>query len=132
MLNYYPLFKEVHMTLAVVSGLYFAGRGVWRIGLGRAIHHPLWKSLPHLIDTLLLTSGIVLAVMLGLSPHHGGWFAVKLVGVVVYILLGVAAFRSRQPARSWLFYGAALLVWLWIIGTALYKTPLSWLWRLTV
>lgn len=126
MISYYPVLKDLHMTLAVVSGLYFAARGVWRIGMARTITHPLWKSLPHLIDTLLLVSGVALAVMLGLSPHHGGWFAAKLVGVVVYILLGVAAFRSRHRSGSWLFYSAALLVWLWIIGTALYKTPLSW------
>lgn len=126
-IGYYPVLKDIHMTLAIVSGVYFALRGGWRIGLGRTIHHRLWKSLPHLIDTLLLASGIALAVMLGMSPHQVGWFGAKLIGVVVYILLGITAFRSRRQPLAWLFYGSALLVWLWIIGVALYKSPASWL-----
>ncbi len=124
--SYFAL-KHLHMTLAIVSGLYFAARGVWRLGLGRPLRSVVNRVLPHLIDTLLLASGVALAVMIGLSPHQAGWFGVKLLGVVFYIALGIAAFRARTSSTARVCFGAALLVWIWIIGTALNKSGLAWL-----
>lgn len=126
-MDYYPLLKYAHVTLALVSGMYFAARGLWRLGLHRRIRHPLWRSLPHCIDTLLLATGLALAVIVGLAPLRVEWFAIKLILVVVYILLGMAAFRSATVWRGWLFYTLALLVWFWIVGVALHKHVLSWL-----
>lgn len=126
-MQHYLLLKDLHMALAIISGVYFGARGVWRLGLRRPIRTQPWRSLPHLIDTLLLASGLALALLAGLAPHGTPWFGIKLVWVVAYIALGIAAFRARQQAAAWLYYGGALLIWLWIIGIALRKTALSWL-----
>lgn len=117
----YGLLKVLHISLALVSGLGFALRGFIRVVLDRPLAHPLVRFGPHLVDTLLLASGIALWVLLGLSPIAAGWFGVKLVLIVVYIVLGIGAFRMRSAGPAVLTYLAALAVFLAVAWLALYR-----------
>jgi len=123
----YMILVHFHSALAVLTGLGFAARGVWRLGMGRAINNRALRIAPHVVDTLLLASGIVLMVQASLWPHLVAWFGLKLVLVVVYIVLGILAFRSRPGVRAWVFFALALLAWIWILGVALGKSSLGWL-----
>lgn len=118
--------KILHAFLATLSGVYFGCRGLWRLGLGRPIRHVIWRQLPHAADTLLLLTGITLAILLQTSPHASPWLATKLVLVVFYIALGIFAFRSRTGWIAWSCFVAALATWVWILGIALYKHPAGW------
>lgn len=115
----YPLIKNIHVLLALTSGLGFALRGFVRLVLQRPLNHPVLRVFPHLIDTLLLASGVALWVMAGWPLFS--WLGVKLALVVAYILLGIAAFRSQVPKRSVWLYLLALGVFLMVAYTALYK-----------
>lgn len=117
----YSLLKMLHVGLALVSGLGFAMRGFIRLVLQRPLAHPLVRLGPHLVDTLLLASGIALWTLLRLAPWAAGWFGLKLVLIVVYIGLGITAFRVRDPGRAVLAFIAALLVFVTIAWLALYK-----------
>lgn len=117
----YELLKMLHVSLALVSGLGFALRGFIRLVLQRRLTHPLVRFGPHLIDTLLLASGVALWLTLGLSPLAAGWFGAKLMLVVVYILVGIAAFRIRHQGMAVLVYLAALAVFLSVAWLALFK-----------
>jgi uncharacterized membrane protein SirB2 len=117
----YGLLKVLHISLALVSGLGFALRGFIRVVLDRPLAHPLVRFGPHLVDTLLLASGIALWVLLGLSPIAAGWFGVKLVLIVVYIVLGIGAFRIRSAGPAVLTYLAALAVFFAVAWLALYR-----------
>ncbi len=120
-MSVYPLLKHLHLALALISGLGFALRGFIRIVLQRRLAHPLVRFGPHLIDTLLLASGIALWVLMAYSPLKVGWFGLKLVLVVVYIVLGILAFRETDRPRAALTYVAALGVYVGIAWLALYK-----------
>jgi uncharacterized membrane protein SirB2 len=55
------------------------------------------------------------------------WLAVKLLLVVVYVALGVFALRRGRTVRVRAScYGAALLVFLLIVGIARTHEPLGW------
>lgn len=116
-----------HSLLAVISGLWFAGRAGWRLGLQKPIQRKVWRIAPHVMDTLLLGSGLALAAMLQLSPHAAPWFAVKLILVVVYIGLGILAFRLPQRGAALVIAGLAFVVWFWLLGLALNRSALGWL-----
>lgn len=120
-MSIYELLKTLHIFLALVSGLGFALRGFIRLVLRRPLAHPLIRFGPHLIDTLLLASGVGLWMILGLSPLATGWFGLKLVLIVVYILLGITAFRIRHQGKAVLVFLATLAVFLSIVWLALYK-----------
>lgn len=117
----YELLKILHVALALVSGLGFALRGFIRLVLQRPLANPLVRFGPHVIDTLLLASGVGLWLILGLSPFSVGWFGLKLVLIVVYILLGITAFRTRRQGTAVLVFLAALAAFLSIAWLALFK-----------
>lgn len=117
----YGLLKSLHIALALISGLGFALRGFIRLVLDRPLANPLVRFGPHVIDTLLLASGVALWMLLALSPLAQGWFGLKLLLIVGYILLGIGAFRSEDRSRGVLLFVTALLAFLAIAWLALYK-----------
>lgn len=118
-MSYYPLLKNIHILLALTSGIGFALRGVIRLVLRRPLDHRVWKIAPHIVDTLLLASGVTIWIIIGWPLMS--WLGAKLLLVVVYILVGVAAFRSRQQTLAVGLYLLALCVFLGIAALALYK-----------
>lgn len=123
----YTQLLQLHLLLALLSGGLFAARGAWRLWLLRPIRSRFWRVVPHALDTLLLLSGVTLAVLLRLSPHAAPWFATKLLLVVLYIGVGIAAMRASRPAAARTLHAAALLTWFLLLGTALNRHPLGWL-----
>ena len=117
----YELLKMLHLSLVLISGLGFALRGFIRLVLRRRLAHPLARFGPHLIDTLLLFSGIGLWWLIGYSPLASGWFGLKLVLIVVYIVLGIRAFRVASERSAVIHYLIALAVFLSIAWLALVK-----------
>lgn len=120
-MSVYELLKHLHVLLALISGLGFALRGFIRLVLGRPLAHPMMRIGPHVIDTLLLASGIALWVIMAYSPFAMGWFGLKLIGVVVYILLGIASFRMANRQAALMVYLLALVTFLGIAWLALFK-----------
>lgn len=93
-------------------------------------HSPLlqqrWvKIAPHGIDTVLLTSAILLAWQLGYSPMNSPWLAAKIIALLLYIGLGMVAFRfaqtNQQRLIAWL---SAQLVFIYIVAAAITHDPL--------
>ena len=118
------ILKHLHMTLAYISVLGFIARGLWRIGLGRPLASRGLRVTPHVIDTLLLATGVGLAVRLGIWPHHAPWFTTKLLLIAVYIGLGITALRARPQWLRWTLFIAATGTGCWIIAVAWTRSPL--------
>lgn len=126
MIAYYPLLKHLHMTLAVISILLFIYR--WALAINE---HPLlqrrWlKILPHVNDTLLLLAGILLAVTLQMSPGSQPWLMAKIIALVIYIGLGAMALKRPDRKQKVIAGIAALLVFNYIMGVAISKSPWAW------
>ncbi len=121
---HYLTIKAIHMSCVALSLGLFASRGAWVLASGR----PLWRwlrVLPHVVDTLLLASGLTLAYVIGQYPFvNSGWLTAKVVGLFVYIGLGVMVFRGRfaRPSR-WALWAAALAVFAYIVSVAVTKRP---------
>lgn len=95
----YTLIKVVHMTCAMLSVLGFLGRGILKIQGSAIVEKKLVKILPHVIDTLLLVSAITLVIMSGQYPWVAPWVGAKIVGLVVYIGLGVVVMRTAKTQQ---------------------------------
>lgn len=124
---YYGI-KHLHVLLAVISILGFALRGVWMMSGSALLEKRLVRVLPHVVDTLLLLSAIALAVMIAQYPFVAGWVTAKVVGLVVYIVLGMVALRrGRTKGIRIAAFFAAIVVFAWIASVAVSKNPAGFL-----
>jgi uncharacterized membrane protein SirB2 len=76
------------MTLAVLSISLFTLRFVWTLVNSSKLQAKWVKIAPHIIDTLLLTFGVVMAVQYAINPFEQLWLGEKLLAVVAYIFTG--------------------------------------------
>ena len=124
----YSALKLVHQAAVTLSITGFVARGAGALMDARWVASRLAKSLPHVVDSVLLLSALTLAWTLRLTPSNAPWLLAKVIGLVVYIGLGVIALRPGRPlavrAAAWV---AALLVVGWIVSVAITKNPLGFL-----
>lgn len=120
----YVLVKNIHISCVVLSagGFVFRGWLLWRDSPW--LRSPWARRLPDTVDSLLLASAITLALMLEQYPFVHGWLTAKVLGLLLYIGLGIRALRpgANKGVRmaSWL---AALAVLGYIVSVALSKNP---------
>lgn len=121
--------KQLHVLTVLLSGLLFAFRGLGVLaGYPERYMAAGWRYTSYAIDTVLLMTGVGLAMRWHLSPLEQPWLAAKLLLLVVYILLGSFALkRGRTPGVRGTCYLLAMTLYLWMIGVALRHDPLSWL-----
>jgi uncharacterized membrane protein SirB2 len=86
------------------------------------------RVLPHVIDTLLLSSAVGMLVIWRVSPLQLDWLSAKIFALLLYIALGMVAFRFGKSMRvkvsAWLL---ALLAAGYIVSVAYNKSALGFL-----
>ncbi|MEJ7805603.1 MAG: SirB2 family protein [Telluria sp.] len=124
----YLLLKHLHMTLAALSGSLFLLRGLWMLADSPMRQRPWVKSMPHLVDSLLLATAIILAWWSAQSPLGDTWLTAKVAALIAYILLGSLALKygKTRLVRGAAFV-AALACFAYIVATAITKNPLFFL-----
>ena len=124
----YALLKLVHVTSVVLTVGGFVLRGYWMATSSALLHHRWTRVLPHVVDSVLLVSGVAMLYVLSLNPFRIDWLLAKFAGLAVYIVLGTLALkRGRTRQARMLALAAALLVFAYIVGVALSRSPASWL-----
>jgi uncharacterized membrane protein SirB2 len=121
----YPTVKTLHIILAALTGFLFAVRAYWMCRKPSFLVQRRVKVIPHIVDTLLLASGVWLALQIGLTGVRG-WLPAKLIALVLYIALGMVALKwgRSKPLRVSAAF-AALLVLGYIACVATTKSPLG-------
>jgi uncharacterized membrane protein SirB2 len=116
------------MSAAILTISGFILRGIWMLRGSVLLQYRVTKIAPHIIDTLFLLSGIALIWLLGLNVFAQPWLLAKFGGLIVYIVLGTVAIkRGRTRQIRCIALVAALVVFAYIAGIAISKSPLSWM-----
>jgi len=124
----YVLLKYLHMSLALFSVAGFALRWTWRMQQSPWAFTRAALVIPHVVDTLLLASAMAMIALADQVPVGVDWLGAKIIGLVLYILLGVIAMRSAPlKSLSLPVFVAAVLVYCWIVSVAVSKSPLGFL-----
>jgi uncharacterized membrane protein SirB2 len=110
----YGTLRILHMSLATISLAGFVLRWTWMMSGSRLFSHTLTRSLPHLVDTLFLGSGIWLAIKTSQAPFVDAWLTAKVFGLV----------RAETAHMKVLAFLAAVLVFTWIVTVA--RTRSAW------
>ena len=112
----------LHITTVALSISGFILRGILLFSGSTLIRQKLFRIVPHIVDTLLLASAITLAFQRGLNPAEQPWLAMKIVGLLVYIALGLVAFRfGRTRNQRMLAWLGGIVVFAYIVGLAITK-----------
>ncbi|MBT1444656.1 SirB2 family protein [Shewanella sp. JM162201] len=112
----YPVVKHLHLTLIAVSVLFFTVRFILKLKGSAVLDKKVMRIAPHIVDTLLLLSGLALAFIIKQYPFVDPWLTEKVLAVVAYILLGVMAMKSNRNIffRVFAFLGAIA----WVVYAA--------------
>ena len=123
----YHVLKTIHVSCAIVSIAGFGLRGIWMLVGSPMFDRSLVKTVPHIVDTIFLVSGVWMAYLLNiqLGQHH--WLTAKLLALILYVLSGMFALRhGKTQSIRLLAFATGLLTYTYIVGVALTKSVLSW------
>lgn len=121
------LLKHLHVTCVALSYSLFFLRGVWMLRGTLATRGRWVRIVPHMVDSVLLVSAVMLAVKLGFSPFTAPWLLAKIIALLLYIALGAIALKRGRTLgirlAAWL---SAQAVFFYIVGVAVTHDPASW------
>jgi len=96
----YQNIKLLHVSCVTLSILGFGLRGLLMLIESPLLQSRSAKVLPHLIDTLLLVSGIALALSIQQYPFTVGWLTAKLIALLAYIVFGSIALKRGKTRHQ--------------------------------
>ena len=124
----YGFLKQFHLATIAITLTLFVLRGVWMMADSPRLQARWVRIVPHVNDTLLLASGLSLAVLLGQYPLVNGWLTAKLFALILYIVLGTVALKAGRTKgmriAAWI---AALLVFGYMVAVAVTRAPVPFM-----
>jgi uncharacterized membrane protein SirB2 len=119
------LLKHLHITCVVLSISGFAVRGVWMIRESPWLQKKWVRVAPHIIDTILLGSAILLAMQTQQYPFVQHWLTAKVLALIAYIVVGAIGLKYGRTKKiritAWL---GAIAIFLYIVLVALTRQVL--------
>ena len=118
----YLLIKHAHAGFAALTLLLFVSR------FALANFKPAWNQtkafnvVAHSVYGALVACAAILCVMLYQYPLYSDWVSAKLVGLIVFVGLGIVATRKKDVK----VFGLALLAFFYTYGVAKSHSALSW------
>lgn len=117
------MIKLIHISTAFISISFFLLRGVWVFNSSEMMSKRWVKIVPHINDTILLITAIILAVNLQQYPFTHDWLTAKFIALLLYIIFGMFALkRAKEMKSKIIFFIFSLLTFSYIIGVALNRT----------
>jgi len=122
----YLALKNIHLLAIALSAILLSVRFALLMANSQLLEKRLLKITPHIVDTVLILSGIGLIISLGFVPFTAGseWFTQKVTCILAYFALGFFTLRmaKNKLLRIFAFFGA--LGWLGMAANiAITKAP---------
>jgi uncharacterized membrane protein SirB2 len=124
--EYYFGLRQVHIGCAILSIALFTFRGLLMVAGSQLQGSRVLRFLPMTVDTVLLTTALMLTTVIHQYPFSTGWLTMKVVLLVAYIGLGTIALR-QGPTRAVRIaaFIAALCTVGFLVSVALAHSPLG-------
>lgn len=109
--------KHLHLTAIALSFALFAIRFVLVMKSSPMLQKKWLKITPHIVDTLLIISIVMLCVELSVYPFANEWATSKLIGLVLYILSVAFALKWARNNVMRIVGFAGAIAWLTITAS---------------
>lgn len=119
----YQTVKLIHIGAAYLTIAGFIARAMLSIYQSTILANKAVKILPHVVDTILILSGVSLIITTGFYPIRFSWMTVKLILVVAYIASGFYVMKfAKTRGQKILGIFLCLAIIGYILAIAKYKT----------
>ncbi|MCR4302301.1 MAG: SirB2 family protein [Sulfuricaulis sp.] len=120
--------NDVHIACAILSGTGYLIRGIGMMRESSWLHNTWVRVLPHIVDTILLASAILLTIQIRQYPFVQGWLTAKVLALVAYIVIGAVGLKYGKTMKirvmAWL---VAMLLFGYIVLVALTRQVLPYI-----
>lgn len=99
MTEFYLPLRHLHIACAILSISLFVLRGALMLAESPWQRSLVLRYLPHAVDTVLLTSALMLTTIIHQYPFANGWLTAKVVLLTAYIVLGSIALKRGRTRR---------------------------------
>ncbi|MEE4245620.1 MAG: SirB2 family protein [Kangiellaceae bacterium] len=99
-MEYYGLIKHIHVAVVSLAFVTLLVRGFWLITQSAMMQVKLVKILPHVLDTLLIISTVLLVIETKMYPFVVDFVTIKLFLFVAYIVVRVIAFKKAKTKQK--------------------------------
>jgi uncharacterized membrane protein SirB2 len=99
MSEYYLALRSVHITCAVLTISLFAFRGMLMLAESPLLVHRALRWTPIVVDTVLLTTALMLMDIIHQYPFRTAWLTAKIGLLLAYMVLGSIALRYGRTKR---------------------------------
>ncbi|MBK1725518.1 SirB2 family protein [Halorhodospira neutriphila] len=116
-----------HILAAYLSITLFVARGALTFAGSGWARHAALRTVPSIVDTVLLGTAVALLFVIQEYPFVDQWLTVKVLGLVVYIVLGALALGSsatRARRTRVTAFLAAVAVFAYLFGVGYTHSPL--------
>lgn len=121
----YTILKPIHVGAVAISLGFFLLRGLLMMQGSPFLEKRAVRILPHLVDTVLLISALLLAWRISQYPFMHAWLTAKIIALPVYIALGSIALKYGRTRRTRIFaWFLALATFAYIVLVATTKHPM--------
>jgi len=93
------MIKKFHVAFAILTFGSFSLRSFWMVTESKLLRKRVVRIVPHIIDFCLLLTGLVMAVSYYGAFYQRPWLILKLLGVLVYIILGSIALKLGKTRK---------------------------------
>ncbi len=122
------LLKTVHVSCVMLSISGYLLRGVWMMRESPWLRNKWVRIVPHIIDTTLLVSAILLALQIRQYPFVQGWLTAKVLALIAYIVVGAIGLKYGRTKKiriaAWL---GAIAIFLYIVLVGLTRQVLPFI-----
>lgn len=122
------LLKIVHVSCVVLSISGYLLRGVWMMRESPWLRKKWVRIVPHVIDTTLLGSAILLTIQIRQYPFVQGWLTAKVLALIAYIVVGAVGLKYGKTRKvriaAWL---GAIVIFAYIVLVALTRQVLPFI-----
>lgn len=124
----YVIIKQIHVLTVIVSFIGFFMRGMVVMSRSSQVNARWFRVVPHINDTILIVTAVVLTIYIGQYPFADAWLTAKLVALVFHVVVGAYAIKHAKTFTaqllSWLF---SIVVFVYIVGVAYTRDVYSYL-----
>ena len=113
------LLKQLHVGFVFLTFVSFSVRSYWMYTGSGLLRSKAVRIVPHIIDSFLLLTGLTMAILYYGAFYQQQWLLLKLLGVLIYIILGSIALKlgKTMKVRIAAVFGAWAVL-LYIVITA--------------